>query len=356
MTPDLKTIWWTCVEIIPIPTDSHSPLPTPTQRLPRPSLATFPMHRTATRPAPLDFPLPSAYSTFGDRYRALEPSKHTPVYFLAPPVKAGLHTPPAEDMTTYQQPQYNPYASRPDPIYSNSTTVTPGSSYGGCSTVRQYSVPHPHSSLNQLAAAPSASLLRNDSQIPQQSYRRPTSPLSSARSNTLGPEEPTLRPSNKNSLIVPNLQIPLSINDSGGSLAEFAAQVCGTIFHGFRHVLILGQITCLFWFESTETLKKAENVGPGPFSPGSISRLREETLPSSGFRKWVVTILSTTQVTQNVILLALLFIYRLKKINPKVKGRSGSEYRLLTVALMLGNKCGFSNLSKVDSVLTVSSS
>lgn len=57
-----------------------------------------------------------------------------------------------------------------------------------------------------------------------------------------------------------------------------------------------------------------------------------------GFRKWVTTMLSTTQVTQNVILLALMFIYRLKKLNPTVKGRQGSEFRLLTVALMLGNK------------------
>jgi len=55
--------------------------------------------------------------------------------------------------------------------------------------------------------------------------------------------------------------------------------------------------------------------------------------------KWVTTILSTTQVTQNVIILALLFIYRLKTQNTTVKGKLGSEYRLLTVALMLGNKC-----------------
>jgi len=52
----------------------------------------------------------------------------------------------------------------------------------------------------------------------------------------------------------------------------------------------------------------------------------------------VTTILSTTQVTQNVIILALLFVYRLKTLNPSVKGKPGSEYRLLTVALMLGNK------------------
>ncbi|KAL8696845.1 MAG: hypothetical protein Q9201_007448, partial [Fulgogasparrea decipioides] len=57
-----------------------------------------------------------------------------------------------------------------------------------------------------------------------------------------------------------------------------------------------------------------------------------------GFRKWAVSILSTTQVSQNVILLALMFIYRLKKLNPGVKGKLGSEFRLFTVALMLGNK------------------
>lgn len=64
-----------------------------------------------------------------------------------------------------------------------------------------------------------------------------------------------------------------------------------------------------------------------------------EAIPSTGFLKWVTTILSMTQVSQNVILLALMFIHRLKKYNPGVKGKLGSEYRLLTVALMLGNKC-----------------
>lgn len=98
------------------------------------------------------------------------------------------------------------------------------------------------------------------------------------------------------------------------------------------------QITCLFWFETTETLSKAEQWSP---SSSPLKPLREEAVPGSGFKKWVVTILSTTQVTKNVILLALLFIYRLKKANHEVKGRSGSEYRLMTVALMLGNKCEF---------------
>ncbi|KAL8763665.1 MAG: hypothetical protein Q9184_000560 [Pyrenodesmia sp. 2 TL-2023] len=127
------------------------------------------------------------------------------------------------------------------------------------------------------------------------------------------------RDESHDSSIVSYLQIPSSINGSKGSLAEFAAQ-----------------ITCLFWFESSFTLLYVEEckVTPTPIEP-----LVSEAIPSMGFRKWVVSILSTTQVSQNVILLALMFIYRLKKLNPGVKGKLGSEFRLFTVALMLGNKC-----------------
>jgi len=70
----------------------------------------------------------------------------------------------------------------------------------------------------------------------------------------------------------------------------------------------------------------------------AIQPLVPDAHPTIGFKKWVATILTTTQVAQNVILLALLFVYRLKLTNPTVKGKPGSEYRLLTVALMLGNK------------------
>ncbi|KAL8770895.1 MAG: hypothetical protein Q9209_003546 [Squamulea sp. 1 TL-2023] len=120
--------------------------------------------------------------------------------------------------------------------------------------------------------------------------------------------------------IVSYLQIPSTINESKGSLAEFAAQE---------------RITCLFWFESSFTLHYVEESRaiPAPIQP-----LVSEAVPTMGFRKWVVSILSTTQVSQNVILLALMFIYRLKKLNPGVKGKLGSEFRLFTVALMLGNK------------------
>ncbi|KAJ6013651.1 hypothetical protein N7540_008242 [Penicillium herquei] len=111
------------------------------------------------------------------------------------------------------------------------------------------------------------------------------------------------------------LRIPSSINGSKGSLAEFAAQM-----------------TCLFWFEKTSKLQAIED------RQHPVPSLVAEALPTVGFQKWVASILSTTQVSQNVILLALLFIYRLKKFNAGVKGKKGSEFRLMTVALMLGNK------------------
>ncbi|CAI7623712.1 unnamed protein product [Penicillium bialowiezense] len=111
------------------------------------------------------------------------------------------------------------------------------------------------------------------------------------------------------------LRIPSSINNSKGNLAEFAAQM-----------------TCLFWFEKTSKLQAIED------HQHLVPSLVAEAVPTVGFQKWVSTILSTTQVSQNVILLALLFVYRLKKFNSGVKGKKGSEFRLMTVALMLGNK------------------
>jgi len=97
----------------------------------------------------------------------------------------------------------------------------------------------------------------------------------------------------------------------------------------------LVQITCLFWFESSRVLNQVTESN-SPLQ--QVQPLVPDAIPTTGFRKWVATILTTTQVAQNVILLALLFVWKLKQTNPSVKGKPGSEYRLLTVALMLGNK------------------
>ena len=118
--------------------------------------------------------------------------------------------------------------------------------------------------------------------------------------------------------IASHLQIPASVNKSKGSLSEFCTEIAS-----------------LFWFESAETLDYAEGLAvEDPTDRGLVA----DAVPSIGFRKWVTTILSTTQVGKNVILLGLLFIYRLKQFNPGVSGKRGSEFRLLTIALMLGNK------------------
>ncbi|KAF1983119.1 hypothetical protein K402DRAFT_414554 [Aulographum hederae CBS 113979] len=130
--------------------------------------------------------------------------------------------------------------------------------------------------------------------------------------------QPPVSSLNMSGSVAPSLQVPRTISTPQASLPQLAAEV-----------------TCLFWFEESSVLRRIEDarLANEPASP-----LVSHATPSTGFRKWVATILSTTQVTQNVILLALLFIYRLKDINPRVKGKPGSEFRLFTVALMLGNK------------------
>ncbi|EGX89807.1 mucin [Cordyceps militaris CM01] len=145
---------------------------------------------------------------------------------------------------------------------------------------------------------------------------RPPTPTSEA---TMPSQESQSR-RNSDTLIFHSLQIPKCISPAGGNLADFAAQM-----------------TCLFWFQSTDDLKNAESIRSIPVT-ATLPRLSSLAKPYDQFRKWVLNVLQTTQVTQNVILLALLFIYRLKMSTPQIKGRAGSEYRLLTVALMLGNK------------------
>lgn len=130
--------------------------------------------------------------------------------------------------------------------------------------------------------------------------------------------QPQVRRGSQANAIAPSFQIPRSVNDSGGSLSELAAK-----------------ITCLFWFESADLLQMVEDSATHVLAPRPLI---SDATPTTGFMKWVTTILSTTLVAQNVVLLALLLIYRLKKLNPTVRGKPGSEYRLLTVALMLGNK------------------
>ncbi|CAL3966577.1 unnamed protein product [Diplocarpon coronariae] len=279
------------------------------------------MYRSAVSLASSDSFLPSPHSAYNIDQRE-ERSPPFPLPRLAPfqheaPIKDGLRTPPADDMATaYQKPSYsNAYSAGRNSEYLS--VEAPPRHYGGTYNHGASTLPRQHTSLAQPPSA-SAPSTRKETQGIQAVQSQQPSPLASQRTCHTSHDEHSSRRKSASEVIRRNFQIPQSISPHGGSLAEFAAQ-----------------ITCLFWFESTETLHKAEKP---LVPPATVRRLEQEALPSSGFRKWVVTILSTTQVADNVIILALLFIYRLKKSNPAVKGNSGSEYRLLTVALMLGNK------------------
>ncbi len=99
------------------------------------------------------------------------------------------------------------------------------------------------------------------------------------------------------------------------------------------------QTVCFLWFEPLAVLKQAA-AGMAPFL-----RTEPDSAAKREFINWTREVLATTQLSTNVIFLAMLFIWRLKLANPNVQGKQGSEYRLLTVALMLGNKCeSFSSL------------
>ncbi|KAI1114584.1 hypothetical protein F5Y14DRAFT_441112 [Nemania sp. NC0429] len=192
--------------------------------------------------------------------------------------------------------------------------MLPSSRLGGgsvmCGTVvNPYSRSQPHSQ-------PSSQLLTTYALRPQPNLRERTSIqlLSPATSGTLGYAGEDL------TMVMHSLELPKCISPNGGSLDNFAAMM-----------------TCFFWFETMDTIEAAEHIDAHRLGE-TLPPLSRHTEPCPAYKKWVNGILCTTQVTQNVVLLALLFVYRLKKTNPRVHGNPGSEYRLLTVALMLGNK------------------
>ncbi|KAF3893190.1 Meiotically up-regulated protein [Trichophyton interdigitale] len=173
-------------------------------------------------------------------------------------------------------------------------------------------------------------------------------PLISQHSN-INQETSSNSPVKSTASSVSSPQLGSSMSGNAGNLAEFAAQVCyrSLPINAITHLYVVTtvylthtdlseilQVACLFWFAKASKLKQIEDSSS--YTP--TSPLELEFAPSPGFKKWVTTVLTTTQVSKNVILLALLFIYRLKKFNPAVRGKRGSEFRLMTIALMMGNK------------------
>lgn len=138
-------------------------------------------------------------------------SSARPQAYLEPPVRARLQMPPADNMnsTAYQPQQHRGYGGRQDVIYPSTA------SYPASTGQQLYPT-------NQSSRASSASAVLN-LKMPAQSYPKAHSPHNTSTTIVLAPVEETAR---RKSSILPSLQIPASINNSGGSIGEFAAQVC----------------------------------------------------------------------------------------------------------------------------------
>ncbi|CAH7685270.1 hypothetical protein BY996DRAFT_4577318 [Phakopsora pachyrhizi] len=121
------------------------------------------------------------------------------------------------------------------------------------------------------------------------------------------------------------------------------------------------QMICYLWFAEPSTLQKSttssytrdqsrfeltlstERLGSaidGKINGSSISSgaiNQAQLIPNPEFVVFIHNLLSTTQVSHSVVLLALFYIHRLKCLNP-IKPNAKSEYRIGAVSLMLANK------------------
>ncbi|KAI0455225.1 hypothetical protein F5B21DRAFT_209178 [Xylaria acuta] len=241
------------------------------------------------------------------------------------PYSGGLRTPPAEDdmSTTYHNHMVagNTYDAHVA-LARHPNAILPSSRVGSGAVIFDAAVnPYPRS---QTHSQPPPQLLATYAlrSQPGAGASRPSTQSSTPTKGTLRSHssERTIPGGEDPSMVMHSLKLPKCISPNGGNLDDFAALM-----------------TCFFWFETMDTIEAAEQINSCRLSE-PLPSLSRYTEPCPAYKKWVNGILSTTQVTQNVVLLALLFVYRLKKTNPRVHGNPGSEYRLLTVALMLGNK------------------
>lgn len=94
-------------------------------------------------------------------------------------------------------------------------------------------------------------------------------------------------------------------------------------------------MVCFLWFEPISVLDfAATQTGEQPHP----QHLADDSIPSPDFIEFCVRVIRTTAVSKEVALLGLLYIHRLRLRNTNVEGKSGSQWRIFTIALMLGNK------------------
>ncbi|GAA5870023.1 hypothetical protein JCM1840_003559 [Sporobolomyces johnsonii] len=89
------------------------------------------------------------------------------------------------------------------------------------------------------------------------------------------------------------------------------------------------------WFAPSGAGSEADQAREGAGISSSLAKL--QFVPTERFVRFCHEVLTTTQVSHSVVLLALLFISRLKQRNA-INGAPGSEFRLAVTGLMLANK------------------
>ena len=93
-------------------------------------------------------------------------------------------------------------------------------------------------------------------------------------------------------------------------------------------------MVCFLWFEPLSIVEYAGTYN----DPSQIHALVDDSIPPPDFIEFCTRVIRTTAVSKEVALLGLLFIHRLRMKNIEVQGKSGSQWRIFTIALMLGNK------------------
>ncbi|ORE11907.1 hypothetical protein BCV72DRAFT_283743 [Rhizopus microsporus var. microsporus] len=134
------------------------------------------------------------------------------------------------------------------------------------------------------------------------------------------PPEPAPNASDSNT---PPLSIP--------ELADFASIMVYLMWHARRpSVMALHDLSKAI--SNTQQTTSDHQLGHSKETATIANRT------SAAFKKFCKQVLTATQLSESVILLALKYIAMLLQYNPSIQGAEGSEYRLFTVALMLGNK------------------
>ncbi|RKF72490.1 putative cyclin-like protein [Golovinomyces cichoracearum] len=222
------------------------------------------MYQTTFWPAlELSFPPVSIHRTTRERkdHRSITRRQNSDF----PLERDGLQTPPPDDMSSaHSHMPYDAHDPSPSSVYVTSSVP---------SNIQLSSAQIRSSTTVNLPPLIAGNDLRDDRPRFQswQSWEQYQNPSK----RQLPEHQPKKRSTNGSESKRIKLQIPSTISAEGGSLSDFAAQ-----------------ITCLFWFESMDTLLEAEGI-----SPASITRgLRPEAIPCSAFKKWFLTIIPT-QIT-----------------------------------------------------------